>query len=266
MNFLIVAFAAAVLPTIEASANAANFKSTCTTVTNQMSTLSGSLAQLKATADRLGHAHISNKCEEAWGHVNHARTAWGGISLTFGGFPWQARSSPHASRVQSRMSDCGSALDWIYAQPEVSQNFEYDTPVHSCKRTYDSCQTGCRQVWNWPSPPGYAPKPSQLAGYRRQLADTEQRLCPNAQETSCPISANGNGHECIDIQTEITSCGGCESLNEGENCLAIEGADTVGCELGQCRVFSALPGYEINYMNGRPAPLPISDSSYPITI
>lgn len=259
MKLLIFALAAAALPTIEASANTALFKSTCATVTNQMWTLSGSLSQLKATADRLGHAHISRKCDEASGHVANARTTWGGISLNFGGLPWQARLSPHAGRVQSTMSSCGSALDWIYAQPEVSRYSAYRIPVSNCRRTYDSCQSGCRQIWNWPSPFGFGPKPSQRAGYyRRQLADIEQRSCPNVQETSCPISSQANGYECIDLQTEITSCGGCESLNEGENCLAIEGADEVGCELGQCRVFSALPGYRISETNGRPAPLQIS--------
>jgi len=254
MKFFIFALAAAVLPAIQASGNAVNFRSTCSTVNNQMGTLFGSLAQLKSVADRLGHAHISNKCDEARGHLGDARTAWGGISSNFGGFPWQARSSPHGSICQARMSDCGSCLDWIFAQPEISQYSDYQAPAHSCRRTYDSCQTGCRQVWNWPSPP--RPRPSQYAGYRRQLADTEHRSCPNVQETSCPITSNATGYECIDTQTELTSCGGCESLNEGENCLAIEGADTVGCEKGQCRVFSALPGYVINETNGRPEPLP----------
>jgi len=251
MKFLIFALAAAVLPTIEA---AASFKSTCNIVNSQMSTLTGSLAQLKATADRLGHAHISRKCNEASEHLGYARTSWGGITQNFGGFPWQARDSSHASRVQSRMSSCGSALSWIYDQPEVYGNSQYSTPVQSCRRTYNSCQTGCRQVWNWPSPPDYAPKPSQYAGYRRQVDETKQQFCPNIQETACPISANAAGHECIDTQTEITSCGGCESLNEGENCMAIEGADEVGCELGQCRVFSPLPGFQMNVSTGRPTP------------
>lgn len=48
-------------------------------------------------------------------------------------------------------------------------------------------------------------------------------------------------------------------MNEGENCLTIEGADEVGCELGECRVFSALPGFEINQENGRPTPVDVPD-------
>jgi len=252
MKFLIFALAATVLPTIDASVN---FKSTCNIVDNQMSTLSGSLAQLKATADRLGHQHISSRCNEATQHLGFAQDSWGGITTSFGGFPWQARSSSHASRVQSRMSSCGSALNWIYSQPEVSQYSDYQAPVKSCRRTYNSCQSGCSQVWNWPSPPGYTPKPSQYAGYRRHLRDTPEKLCPNVHETACPISAHATGHECLDTQTEITSCGGCESLDEGENCLSIEGADEVGCEYGQCLIFSTLPGFEISETNGRPTPV-----------
>ncbi|PLW48456.1 hypothetical protein PCASD_04215 [Puccinia coronata f. sp. avenae] len=255
MKLLIFALAAAVLPAIEA---AANFKNTCNIVSNQMTTLRGSLNQLKATADRLGHTHISSKCSQASEHLGYAQSSWDGISQGYGYYPWRARSSSHASRVQSRMSSCGSIMDWIYGQPEIYGNSQYDVPVQNCKRRYHSCQTGCQQVWDWPSPPDYTPQPSQYAGYRRQIADTEEKLCPNIQETACPISVNASGHECIDTQTEITSCGGCESLNEGENCMAIEGADEVGCELGACRVFSALPGYEINEANGRPVPESIS--------
>ncbi|EFP75567.1 hypothetical protein PGT21_009097 [Puccinia graminis f. sp. tritici] len=256
MKFLIFALAATALPVINA---ASNFKSTCSTVNNQMATLTGSLAQLKATADKLGHYHISSRCDEASQHLGYAKSSWGGISSGYGSFPWQARDSSHASRVQSRMSSCGSSLDWIYSQPEVSRYSDYRTPVQNCRRTYNSCQTGCTQIWNWPSPPGYKPRPSQQAGYRRHRRDTDEKVCPNTQETACPISANATGFECVDTQTEITSCGGCESLNEGENCLTIEGADEVGCELGECRVFSALPGFEINKENGRPTPVDVPD-------
>ncbi|KAH9440441.1 hypothetical protein MJO28_016362 [Puccinia striiformis f. sp. tritici] len=256
MKFLIFALAATVLPTINASAN---FKSTCNTVNNQMSTLTASLAQLKATADKLGHQHISDRCEEASQHLGRAQDSWGGITNNFGGFPWQARSSSHASSVRSRMSSCGSHLNWIYSQPET-QHPDYQAPVSNCRRTYNSCQSGCSQIWNWPSPPGFNPRPqpSQYAGYRRHRRDAPAQMCPNVKETACPISANATGYECLDVKTEITSCGGCESLNEGENCMAIEGADEVGCEVGHCVVFSALPGFEINATNGRPAPKSIS--------
>lgn len=251
MNFFIFALVAMAFSAVDASAN---FKSTINTVNNQMFTLTGSLAQLKATADTLGHTHISSKCNEAKQHISYAQSAWGGLSNLFGGSPWKARSSPHASRVQSGMFSCGSALSWIYSQPEISHYSDYQAPVKSCQRSYNSCQTGCSQVWNWPAPPGYNPRPSQYAGYRRHRRDTSERLCPNVQETACPIVANATGYECIDTQTEITSCGGCELLNEGENCVEIEGADEVGCQLGQCIIFSVLPGFEINETNGRPAP------------
>jgi len=252
MKFFLVTLVAAALSTVDASAN---FKNTVNTVNSQMSSLTASLAQLKATADRLGHRHISNKCNEASQYVGNAQFAWGGLGDIFGGSPWAARSSSHASQVQSGMSTCGSALDWIYGQPEISAYPDYQAPVRRCRRSYNSCQTGCSQVWNWPSPPGYGSQPSQYPASRRHRRNNAQSLCPNVQETACPISTNASGHECIDTQTEITSCGGCESLNEGENCLAIEGADEVGCELGQCRIFTMLPGYEMNHASGRPQPL-----------
>jgi len=220
-----------------------------------MTTLSRQIGQLKATADRLGHRHISARCDQASQQVGFASNSWGGISSLFGSSPWRARRSYHGNRVQSSMSSCGNHLDWIYKQPEIYRFPDYNAPVGGCKRSYNSCQSGCRQVWNWPTPPGYGPQPSQYAGLKRHLQTAPKQLCPNHQ-TACPITINGSGHECIDTQTEITSCGGCESLNEGENCLAIEGADEVGCELGRCRVFSAMPGYAMSESHGRPVPKP----------
>ena len=51
MKFFLVTLVAAALSTVDASAN---FKNTVNTVNSQMSSLTASLAQLKATADRLG--------------------------------------------------------------------------------------------------------------------------------------------------------------------------------------------------------------------
>jgi len=80
MKFFLVALVAAALSTVDASAN---FKNTVNTVNNQMSSLTASLAQLKATADRLGHSHISNKCSEASQYVGNAQFAWGGMGNIF---------------------------------------------------------------------------------------------------------------------------------------------------------------------------------------
>lgn len=229
------------------------FKSTCNTVDNQMFSLRQCVSQVKAIADRNGHSAISSKCDQAYQHLNAARNSWISIANNFGRFPWEAKSSPHSGRCQSRLSSCGESIEWIYYRPEIWRFPAYRIPISNCRNIHRSCQSTCGTVWNWPTPPGYRPKPSG-GYYRRQRRDQQDAMCP-VNQVACPISANTTGHECIDVKTEITSCGGCTSNNEGENCLAIEGADEVGCESGACRVFSCRNGFKLNDTTGRPEPI-----------
>uniref|UniRef100_A0A0S1MIM9 Protein CPL1-like domain-containing protein n=1 Tax=Phakopsora pachyrhizi TaxID=170000 RepID=A0A0S1MIM9_PHAPC len=247
MKFITIAMAGMLV----AATNAAtNFKNTCSIVNTQMSSLSQYISQVKAIAETNGHAAISAKCDEASQHLSAARSSWNAVSYNYGSFPWEARSSSHASRCQSRLSSCGSAISWINSRPEISRFPAYRAPISNCRGGHRSCETTCGQVWNWPSPPGYNPRPSGY--FRRERREVASKsLCPN-HETACPIAANVSGHECINTQTEIYSCGGCVTKNKGENCYAIEGADEFGCEAGVCRVFTALPGWEMSPKTGRP--------------
>jgi len=253
MKFLYLGAIAAFLPAIQC---ATNFKASVNTANRQMSTLSRSIDEIQSVANRLGHTQVSAKAAEAKAHLNFAQSSWGGISSIFGNNPWLAALSPQGKQCKSRLSSCGSALNWIYRHPQVSGCRDYQPYISSCRSGYSGCQSTCGQIWNWPCPSGWKPPPNPSQWYRRERRTVDTpNLCPPT-EIACPISANTTGHECIDTQTEITSCGGCESLNEGENCLAIEGADEVGCESGHCRVFSTLPGYVLNEDNGRPEPIP----------
>lgn len=226
-----------------------NFHNTCGTVNSQMSSLSQYISQVKQIADYHGHRAISDKCKEASAHLAASRSSWNTISSGYSNFPWAARSSPHAGVCQSRLSSCGSSIDWIHSRPEVARIPAYRVPLSNCRAGHRSCQDTCGQVWNWPSPPGYKPRPS---GYFRKRHEASKTLCPAPNETACPIAPGALGHECVDVQSEITSCGGCATRNEGENCLSIEGADEVGCEAGVCRTFSVLPGYALSPLSKRP--------------
>jgi len=247
MKFLMLAVVASLALSSQASAN---FKNTLTRVDNQMSGLAKSIGAVKMIAKKHGHHQISAKCDDAMSHLSDAQDSWGGIFSGYLSFPWEARSSPHAARVQTGMSNCGNALEWIYNRPEV-QIPDYTQPLSTCQTSYDSCQGGCQSIWDWPSPPGYGPKPSQAAhgvNYRHKR-DTSH--CPH-QETACPITAHTFGFECIDTQTELTSCGGCVTKGQGENCLSIPGADAVGCDHGKCVVFTVMPGFILNNITTRP--------------
>ncbi len=46
--------------------------------------------------------------------------------------------------------------------------------------------------------------------------------------------ADEGRYECIDFATELESCGGCSSIGEGQDCMTIPNAISVGCESGVC--------------------------------
>lgn len=89
---------------------------------------------------------------------------------------------------------------------------------------------------------------------------TPSSLCP-AGETACPISGSASflfsanqavmqgsskqGWECLDVLSDISSCGGCASKDEGVDCTTLAHAGAVGCEAGQCVIFSCLEGFAV---------------------
>lgn len=73
----------------------------------------------------------------------------------------------------------------------------------------------------------------------------DEKLCPK-NLSACPIDASDkSSYECLDSFTDISSCGGCASLGEGQDCTAIKGAKWMGCEQGSCVVYSCRPGFKL---------------------
>lgn len=285
---LIASAAPFVQATLDLNLNAqvSSFVSTYGGVNAQLGNLNLAISAIKAVAHKRGHTNIENKCNEAQGHVSSARRSFSTLS-GFSDSPWNARGSSHASEVRYRLSLCGTALSWIAAQPETRRFSDYKTPLSQSQSAYVTGQKGCQQIWDWPSPPtkpakndgygstpptnndgygsntptptddGYGPSkprfedptykpkpptPSQRYGHRRSLAPVVH-ACPPF-ETMC-------GGECLDLQNEVASCGGCVANHEGENCLLITGADGVGCLDGRCVVLSVHDGYLLGE-HGRP--------------
>ncbi|KAK8865822.1 hypothetical protein IAR55_000970 [Kwoniella newhampshirensis] len=54
------------------------------------------------------------------------------------------------------------------------------------------------------------------------------------------------GFECVELDTELNSCGGCLALGVGQDCSTIVNARATGCESGQCRVYSCFEGYVVS--------------------
>jgi hypothetical protein len=86
-----------------------------------------------------------------------------------------------------------------------------------------------------PAPSGYAnPVPNSYA--KRSLRSRAKSACPK-DLNECPIAgATGllSDTECLDTAVELTSCGGCASTGEGQDCTAIAGAHSVECARGAC--------------------------------
>ncbi|KAH9445958.1 hypothetical protein MJO28_012199 [Puccinia striiformis f. sp. tritici] len=92
------------------------------------------------------------------------------------------------------------------------------------------------------------PQPSGLP--RRSIAAEDSSInekCP-AGLSACPISSGmtikaSAGFECLDVQQEVTSCGGCASTGQGVDCTTMKGVSSAGCSEGKCKIFSCKYGY-----------------------
>lgn len=77
----------------------------------------------------------------------------------------------------------------------------------------------------------------------RKAARRAMGLCPLGQ-TRCSVGLR-EGHECIDTQTNLESCGACLSEG-GVDCSRLMGAALdVACVAGRCRSSACFKGYEL---------------------
>ncbi|WVQ85323.1 hypothetical protein IAT38_007488 [Cryptococcus sp. DSM 104549] len=54
------------------------------------------------------------------------------------------------------------------------------------------------------------------------------------------------GFECVELDTELNSCGGCLALGSGQDCSLIANARATGCEAGACQVYSCFEGFVVS--------------------
>ena len=86
---------------------------------------------------------------------------------------------------------------------------------------------------------GCGPAPSNWPKTPKQKR-RESFLCPKGLE-ACPVNGKGRGKkaifECIDVSTNVESCGGCpeEVGGQGEDCTAFDERATASCVKGMCR-------------------------------
>ncbi|WWC58431.1 uncharacterized protein I303_100971 [Kwoniella dejecticola CBS 10117] len=117
------------------------------------------------------------------------------------------------------------------------------------------------------------PQPSRRMGAQKRnkkveplkKKDYSSFLCPGGS-IACPISDEVTsdsisrlenslnsladwfkvGFECVELDTELNSCGGCLALGSGQDCSLIANARATGCEAGTCQVYSCFDGYVVS--------------------
>ncbi|TFL06581.1 hypothetical protein BDV98DRAFT_653070 [Pterulicium gracile] len=83
--------------------------------------------------------------------------------------------------------------------------------------------------------------------HKRSLKSRSAALCPSGME-ACSIGAANNAsgdYECIETAYDLRNCGGCVLLGEGQDCLALPGTRSVGCEQGTCTVYTCAQGFKL---------------------
>ncbi|KAK6902736.1 hypothetical protein I203_107995 [Kwoniella mangroviensis CBS 8507] len=136
-----------------------------------------------------------------------------------------------------------------------------DEPTYQGLSSY---QGTTPQDFNWmifQHPPGSSGAPSGWV--RRQLKERLAReagqkalaVCPKDMTACQTSSEDDSSFECLDVQSELESCGGCiyGSFGHGGNsswgidCLSLPGVSREGvtCLLGECLAFGCENGYDL---------------------
>lgn len=73
-------------------------------------------------------------------------------------------------------------------------------------------------------------------------ANRNGTLCPGSM-AACPIEGSAGLFECLETSSDLQSCGGCIALGHGKDCTTLPGARWMGCNSGQCEVYSCKKGW-----------------------
>ncbi|KAH9996049.1 hypothetical protein BJV77DRAFT_942586, partial [Russula vinacea] len=70
--------------------------------------------------------------------------------------------------------------------------------------------------------------------------------CP-APLSACPVrgARDADAIECVDLESDLYSCGGCAADDISYDCNAIPHARSVECVYGYCQVRSCAEGYVV---------------------
>ncbi|KAI5124334.1 hypothetical protein M0805_008941 [Coniferiporia weirii] len=123
----------------------------------------------------------------------------------------------------------------------------------SCSNKGWSWSHGLQCCTKEPSKPTPTPTPSAKPGKGKPAQQHKIKrsyqwdtsMCPTGLQT-CPIKVEGSfagDFECVDTISDLTSCGGCVSLNKGVDCSKIANSKLASCEGGACVVQECKSGF-----------------------
>ncbi|KAG7530957.1 hypothetical protein FFLO_04685 [Filobasidium floriforme] len=144
-----------------------------------------------------------------------------------------------------------------YLPEHAKPDFKKGCCIYKCKKNFKDCGNKCVKK-NKDCPTAGAGGDGGHSGhgggygggYGYNHYDRRNLQCA-AGLSACPV-VNGNGFECLDVNKDVESCGGClRSIgagiqNVGEDCTSIPNAADVSCVAGQCQVQTCLPGFKLN--------------------
>ncbi|KAG2160008.1 uncharacterized protein EDB93DRAFT_34198 [Suillus bovinus] len=166
---------------------------------------------------------------------------------------------PGPSKVPSKRSLVNRAPD---AGPSAVYVVREASPRLAARQAFPSKWLSTRQL---AAAPGLSKRAAENSAAARKRSLDEQHIMEGAAVSfcldglvACPVlSTPGQfprtfaeweaiGFECVDFAADLSSCGGCSSLDPIEHdCTMIPHVEGVACVAGECQVSSCQPGYSV---------------------
>jgi len=131
----------------------------------------------------------------------------------------------------------GSSCDTQSAFGHNQFDIACDTPAFTC--TTDGTTGSCIAATS-----GGSSKTRHRKRVERAYHHAK-RGCSGEGQALCAVPGLDSAFECVDVLTNLESCGGCIADGVGQDCTQIVGALDVECAAGACAVSSCLPGFEL---------------------
>lgn len=139
-------------------------------------------------------------------------------------------------------TDCSCVSGTPSSSPTPPSGTCEEETIRNCDNQGFTCDNTCQCKPPYQSGGWWSKRDTNI---NRNFCQAGQTACPvnNKAGTTPAGSFRKTGYECLDLTSNIDSCGGCVSEGRGQDCTAIEGADDVACVNSHCIVTTCSPSY-----------------------